>query len=50
VRARVWVLGGPSETPISTVDLDELFAGVPELPADEYSEFATNNRAVTRWC
>jgi Putative restriction endonuclease len=30
--------GGPAGVQIAAVNLDELFAGVPELPADEYSE------------
>jgi Uma2 family endonuclease len=37
---QVSILGGPSDVQIATVDLDQLFAGVPELPADEYSELA----------
>jgi hypothetical protein len=36
----VSILGGPSDVQIATVDLDQLFVGVPELPADEYSELA----------
>ena len=34
----VSILSGPSDVQIAAVNLDELFAGVPELPADEYSE------------
>jgi hypothetical protein len=35
---QVSILGGPSDVQIAAVNLDELFAGVPELPTDEYSE------------
>lgn len=34
----VSIQGGPNNTPVAAVNLDELFAGVPDLPADEYSE------------
>jgi Uma2 family endonuclease len=34
----VSIRGGSSDLEIATVSLDELFAGVPELPADEYAE------------
>ena len=32
---QVSILGGPSDVQIAAVNLDELFAGVPELPTDE---------------
>ncbi len=37
-HGQVSVLSGLGVRDVGAVDLDELFAGVPELPADEYSE------------
>jgi Uma2 family endonuclease len=37
-HGHISIFGGPSDLEIAALNLDELFDGVPELPADEYSE------------